>query len=311
MSLRLKFNASLLGVMLLGLGISGYLLDDLLKKNAREEVTHEAGLLMESALAIRAYTVEHVRPRLDKTVTDEFVATGVPAFAASETMTALKKKYPEYAYKEATLNPTNPKNLAEPWEAKIVEAFRQNPATPEISGVRITHTGPSLYVARPMQIKNGACLACHSQPEAAPASLVKTYGSSAGFGWQLNEVVGAQVVSVPMAVPLKRAQTTFYAAIGSLVALFLAMFVVLNLMLERLVIRPITRMSAAADAISMGKFDAARLDDSGTDEVGRLAQSFNRMSTSLGKAMQMLRAAPKAPPPAAPVQRPASRPAVK
>lgn len=304
MSLRLKFNLSLLVVMLLGLGISGYLLDGLLKKNAREEVTHEAGLLMESALAIRAYTVEHIRPRLEKQLTEEFLPQTVPAFAASETMTALKKKYPEYAYKEATLNPTNPRNLADPWEAKIVEAFRANPATGELSGVRMTHAGPSLYVARPIQIKNGACLACHSQPEAAPASLVKTYGNSAGFGWKLNEVIGAQVVSVPMAVPMKRAETTFYAALGALVGLFLAMFVILNLMLERLVIRPITRMSAAADAISMGKFDAARLDESGRDEVARLAQSFNRMSTSLAKAMQMLRA-PQRPPAPAPRRVPA------
>jgi protein-histidine pros-kinase len=49
-------------------------------------------------------------------------------------------------------------------------------------------------------------------------------------------------------------------------------------------------MSAAADAISGGKFDLAALDASGSDEVARLAQSFNRMTTSLQKAMQLLRA---------------------
>ncbi len=45
MSLRLKFNLSLLAVMLLGLGVSGFFLHDLLQKNAREEVLHEAGLM--------------------------------------------------------------------------------------------------------------------------------------------------------------------------------------------------------------------------------------------------------------------------
>jgi methyl-accepting chemotaxis protein len=290
MSLRLKFNLSLLAVMLLGLGVSGFFLHDLLQKNAREEVLHEAGLMMESALAIRAYTVDHVRPRLSKLPDDEFMPQTVPAFAATETLATLQKKYPEYGYKEATLNPTNPRDKAEAWEAKIVEGFRADGNLKESHGVRSTNFGPSLYVARPIKITNAACLACHSEPAAAPASMIRTYGDQAGFGWKLNEIVGAQVVSVPMAVPIQRARMTFYTSIGALVAIFFAMFVILNIMLDRLVIKPIVRMSAAADAISGGKFDLAELDVSGKDEVARLAQSFNRMTTSLAKAMQLLRA---------------------
>jgi len=298
MSLRLKFNLSLLAVMVLGLGVCGYFLHDLLQKNARDEVLHEAGLVMESALAIRAYTVDHVRPRLQKQLEEEFLPQTVPAFAATETLGALKKKYPEYSYKEATLNPTNPRDKAEDWEAKVVSAFRADDTLKETHGVRATNLGPSLYIARPIKITNGACLACHSEPAAAPASMIRTYGDQAGFGWQLNEIVGAQVVSVPMTVPIKRAQLTFYASLGGLVAIFFAMFVLLNVLLDRLVIKPIVRMAAAADAISVGKFDLGAIDASGTDEVAKLAQSFNRMTTSLAKAMQLLRGRPAAPAPA-------------
>jgi hypothetical protein len=39
--------------------------------------------------------------------------------------------------------------------------------------------------------------------------MIRTYGDQAGFGWKLNEIVGAQVVSVPMAVPMQRARVTF------------------------------------------------------------------------------------------------------
>jgi len=295
MSLRLKFNLSLLAVMALGLAVCGFFLRDLLQKNARDEVLHEAGLVMESALAIRAYTV--VRPRLQKQLEEEFLPQTVPAFAATETLATLKKKYPEYSYKEATLNPTNPRDKAEDWEAKVVEAFRGSGLT-ETHGVRATQFGQSLYIARPIKITNDACLACHSEPAAAPASMIRTYGDQAGFGWQLNEIVGAQVVSVPMTVPIKRAEVTFYASLGALVAIFLAMFVILNVLLDRLVIKPIVRMSAAADAISVGKFDLGEIDASGTDEVAKLAQSFNRMTTSLAKAMQLLRGRPAAPSPA-------------
>jgi protein-histidine pros-kinase len=306
MSLRLKFNLSLLAVMALGLAVSGYFLRDLAQKNARDEVLKEAGLMMESALAIRTYTVDQVRPRLQKQLEDEFMPQTVPAFAATETLSVMRKKYPEYSYKEATLNPTNPRDKAEDWEAKVVEAFRTDGGLKETSGVRATHLGPSLYIARPIKIGNGACLACHSEPSAAPASMIRTYGDQAGFGWKLNEIVGAQVVSVPMTVPLKRAQVTFYASLGALVAIFFAMFVILNVLLDRLVIKPIMKMSAAADAISVGKFDLAQIDASGTDEVARLAQSFNRMTTSLAKAMQLLRGRPAA---AAPSPTPPSAPA--
>ncbi len=299
MSLRLKFNVSLLAVMVLGLGVCGYFLHDLLQKNARDEVLHEAGLVMESALAIRAYTVDHVRPRLQKQLEEEFLPQTVPAFAATETLATLKKKYPEYSYKEATLNPTNPRDKAEDWEAKVVAAFRANDALKEAHGVRATNLGPSLYIARPIKITNAACLACHSEPTAAPASMIRAYGDQAGFGWQLNEIIGAQVVSVPMTVPIKRAEVTFYASLGALVAIFFVMFVLLNVLLDRLVIKPIVRMSAAADAISVGRFDLGEIDASGTDEVAKLAQSFNRMTTSLAKAMQLLRGRPAAPAPAA------------
>jgi len=65
MGLRLKFNLVLLVVFVLGLGVTAYISWTLLQKNAREEVVRNADLMMEAALAIRAYTVDQVRPQLD------------------------------------------------------------------------------------------------------------------------------------------------------------------------------------------------------------------------------------------------------
>ena len=53
MGLRLKFNLVLMAVFGLGLVASGYLSYTLLERNARDEVSHHAGLMMEAALAIR------------------------------------------------------------------------------------------------------------------------------------------------------------------------------------------------------------------------------------------------------------------
>ena len=287
MGLRIKFNLVLLVVFVVGLGATGYISYELLHRNAREEVLRNAGVMMEAALSMRGYTVAHVRPNLPYDA-DKFLPESVPAFAATEIMTLLRKKYPDFAYKEATINPTNPRNRAVEWETDIVYAFRHDPARAEISGVRETPTGRSLYLARPLQIKDSACLSCHTSAEKAPPAMVKIYGPSNGYGWKLNEVIGAQVVSVPMGLPIRNANRAFVTFISSLGVVFAVLFVVLNMMLTHLIVQPITNLSQAADQISKGKLAIAELPTKGKDEVAQLGQAFNRMRRSLEKAISLI-----------------------
>jgi methyl-accepting chemotaxis protein len=287
MGLRLKFNLVLFLVFVLGLAVSGWVSFDLLHKTAREEVLRSAGVMMEAALSMRTYTVSQVRDKLAQKE-GEFLPQSVPAFAATEIMNELRKKYPDYAYKEAALNPTNPRDRAVEWEADIVNDFRNNPEIPEISGTRMTPTGVSLFLARPFKIKDPACLACHTTAEIAPASMVKLYGTNNGFGWKLNEIIGAQVVSVPMAVPIQNANRAFYTFMASLTGVFVVLFIILNLMLSFMIVRPITVMSDAAERMSTGDLEIEEFDDSGRDEVSMLARSFNRMRRSLEKAISLI-----------------------
>jgi protein-histidine pros-kinase len=287
MGLRLKFNIVLVLVFGAGMAVSAWVSYELLQRNAKDEVLRNAGLMMEAALSIRGYTVSQVRPHLQ--VSDEtFLPQSVPAFAATETFKSLRKKYPEYSYKEAALNPTNPSNRAVEWETDVVNAFRNTASLTEYSGERMTATGPMLYLARPIQIKDPACLACHSVPSAAPASMIKLYGENNGFGWKHMEVIGAQVVSVPMDLPIRNANNAFKVFMGSLAAIFVVTFLVLNVMLSVMIVRPIRKMSAAADKISTGDFDVPEFSKSGKDEIARLGTSFNRMRRSLQKALKLI-----------------------
>ena len=288
MGLRLKFNLVLLVVFVLGLAVTGYVSHGLLQRNARDEVVRNAGLMMETALAIRGYTVEQVRPHLELQLMRVFLPQSVPAFAATETLGVLRKRHPDYVYKEATLNPTNPRNRATDWENDLVQEFRNRQGLTELVGERDTATGRALYIARPIQIQNGACLTCHSTPSAAPATMVQLYGSANGFGWKLGETVGAQIVSVPMSLPVRNAERTFYTFMASLVGVFAVLFVALNVMLSRLIIQPITRMAHAADRVSTGDFEIAEFGEAGKDEIALLGRAFNRMRRSLQKVMQMM-----------------------
>lgn len=287
MGLRLKFNLVLLAVFVIGLGATGYVSYDLLHKNARDEVLRNAGVMMEASLSMRHYTVTRVRPLLPYDA-DKFLPESVPAFAATEIMTLLRKKYPDFSYKEAALNPTNARNRAVEWEEDIINAFRADPARGEISGMRETATGRSLYLARPFQIKDPGCLACHTTPEMAPPAMVKIYGPNNGFGWKENEVIGAQIVSVPMGLPIRNANRAFVTFMTSLAVVFAALFVILNIMLSQLIIEPMTRLSEVAEQISKGKADVPELVTQGDDEVAQLGQAFNRMRRSLQKAISMI-----------------------
>jgi HAMP domain-containing protein len=288
MGIRFKFNLVLLAVFTAGLALTGWISYGLLQHNAKDEVVRNARLMLESALAIRGYTVKQVKPHLELQLMRVFLPQSVPAYAATETVNELRKSHPDYSYKEATLNPTNPRDRAVDWEADLVRDFRDHAETKELVGERDTPTGRALFIARPIKIVDPACLACHSVPQAAPASMIKLYGESNGFGWKWNEIVGAQIVSVPMALPIRNAERAFFAFMWSLAAVFLAAFVVLNLMLGWLIVRPIRRMSETADKVSTGDFSRAELPAQGKDEISVLAASFNRMRRSLQKAMQMI-----------------------
>jgi HAMP domain-containing protein len=288
MGLRLKFNLVMLLVFAVGMGVSAWVSHSLLDANAKQETLRSAGLMMESALSVRGYTVKQVKPLLEAQLSEAFPPQTVPAYAATEIFGALRVKYPDFTYKEAALNPTNPRDRAVEWESDLIQKFRADPAATELTGERETLTGRMLYLARPITINDAACLQCHSVPAAAPASMIRIYGPNNGFGWQLKETIGAQVVSVPMSVPLAHAQRTFNTFMLSLGGIFVAVFVVLNLMLTLLIIGPISRLSTVADRVSTGDFNEAEFPTGSGDEIGKLAASFNRMRRSLQKAIKLI-----------------------
>jgi len=288
MRLLLKFNLIFLVVFVAGVLGAGKVSHDLLQSNAKQEVLNHARLTMEKAIAVRAYTNDQIRPLLETQMKYTFLPQTVPAYSATEVLATLSKTFPDYTYKEATLNPTNPRDRAVDWEADIVNRFRTQADQKEFIGERESGTGRALYIARPLRITNAACLACHSTVEAAPRTVIDKYGPANGFGWQMNEVIGAQVVSVPMTVPLARAEQTFRVFMTSLVAIFVAIGIVLNLMLYLLVIRPVSALAKVANRVSLGEADVPEFATGGRDEIGTLAKSFARMRNSLDQAIKLI-----------------------
>ena len=276
-------------VFAIGVSTAGYIANIILQDNAKREVIEQASLMMEGALAVRNYTITQVKPLLADQLIHTFLPQSVPSYAATQNFNQLRKNQPDFIYKEATLNPTNPKDRAADWESDIIQQFRNKEDLTELIGERRTPTGRSLYLARPIQIKNPDCLVCHGAIENASEPMKLLYGEANGFGWKLNEVVGSQIVSVPLSVPLEHANHVFNVFILSLVSIFTVIFVLINVLLKIFVVRPVQRITKIADVLSKGGVADDDFNIKGNDDIAKLSQSFNRMKRSLEKAMDMLK----------------------
>jgi protein-histidine pros-kinase len=289
MRLLVKFSAIFTLVFALGVAIIGALTYRMLEEGAHTQVLAQAQLMMQAMSSVRKYTTVQLLPLLEQEEarTHTFLPQTVPGYAATENFVYLRAQFPDYSYKEATLNPTNPRDRAVDWEADIVTAFRNSPNLEKLSGERDSATGRSLFLAQPIRA-NAPCLRCHSTPDVAPPEMIARYGSSNGFGWKEGEIIAAQVISLPLSVPLEIARNEFRTVLIYLGLIFLGSLAVLNAVLYFTIAKPAARLSDMANRISLGDLDVPELPAKGGDEIADLAGSFNRMRRSLVTAMKML-----------------------
>jgi HAMP domain-containing protein len=289
MKLLLKFDLILVTLAAIGLLVVAFVTRNFLQQNARSQVLQQAELMMESASSVRLYTSDELKPLLigNPKYEQEFLPQTVPAYGATTTFAKLRAKFPEYTYREPALNPTNPQDRAVDWEADVIQHFRNHPGESGLVAERATPTGTALYLSHPI-VARPTCLQCHSDPAAAPASMIRKYGPNHGFGWQPNEIIAAQIVSVPTAVPVSIANKAFRSLMLSLTLTFAGLILAANVILMLLIIRPVRRLAHMANQVSTGQMEGAELPVRGNDEIAELTASFNRLFTSLAKAMRLL-----------------------
>lgn len=288
MGVKTKFNLALLVVFAVGFAAAWFYLEQQFIQAARNEVLQNARVMLSAANAVRGYTVREVRPLVERVDTGRFEPSTVPSYAAQTNFRAVQQENREFTYKEAALNPTNPTDRATDWETDFINTFRNNATMTEIIGERETPTGRVLTLARPITIRDEGCLTCHSTPDRAPRTMISQYGAQNGFGWRMNETVGAQLVSVPMELALRQATRNLHSAMAILAIVFVAAMIVLNLLLSMLVIKPVLNMASTATAVSLGQGDAPEFEVTGKDEIAELGRAFTRMRRSLDQAMKML-----------------------
>lgn len=285
-----KFNLFVIIIFIIGILLSGLTFWQALGHRAETEVSSKALVLMETVNAVRNYTQDRVNPLLQERIEteSEFTPEAIPTFAAREVFEYFRNNpdYARFIFKDAAPNPTNLRDLADEFETELVEEF-QSRGTTQKTGWREFYQGKVFYVARPFVMEKQRCLECHSTPSKAPQSLLATYGTENGFGWELNQIVAAQVVYVPAAEILKSVRRSFVTTLGILAATFVLIIFCLNFLLKRFVIWRIIKIARTAQAVSRGDMKAD-FEENSQDEIGLLVIAFNRMKYSVEVAMKLL-----------------------
>ena len=299
LKLGTKFSLILLAVFLVGIIGGGIVLNQVLEKKAEDEVTTQGIILLETMNSVRSYTSQQVNPLLQEELAEEeeFVSQSVPAFSARQVFENFRAKDNEsFEYKEATINPTNRANLADGFELEVVDAFKSDDGLTESTGFRTRNGERQFYIARPIKIGAESCLSCHGDPIEAPTSLLNTYGDQGGFHWEVGEIVGAQIIYVPAEDVFDNAQQSFITMIVIFLAVFAAMLVVLNIVMRPTIVNPIGILAGMARKLGDEEVSEAELDDfqmAGVtrrgDELGQLAQTFEKMAQQVYKREQNLR----------------------
>jgi methyl-accepting chemotaxis protein len=290
LALAHKLTLLLFVVFLCGISFSGIVLAKTLNYKTEREISSNASLLLLSLNSVRSYTSNEIIPILQANLgNDSFLPQTVPSYSSRKVFESFREnnqEYQDYLYKDAMLNPTNIRALADDFETKLINDFKHK-NTQETSGFRNLQGEKYFYIARPLKITDASCLRCHSTPDVAPKEMIRIYGNKNGMGWKLNQINGIQIVSVPTSEVFQRAKQSFVLIMGIVTMAFTIAIYMANFWLLRYVVRPIKRVVRVAEAVSTGDMDAD-FEKVSNDEVGSLVEAFTRMKLSLVIAIRRL-----------------------
>jgi methyl-accepting chemotaxis protein len=248
------------------------------------EAREKGKLLYNYIQTSRKFFVAQQRPLIVDLINDKerFYPEIMSSFAIQRMETDIFNNNTEgYEYKLATLNPIWSGNKANPDEEKIINSFKQNPDLEKKDGRILKEGNAYYYIAKPVTVYSKKCLRCHGDPALAPKDQQEIYGTTNGYHWKLDDTVGISIiyVSIAKAVANSKNNLLFLMAIG--LGSLLVTIGCIWLFLDRSIILPIIRFSAIAEDIGVGKNLDQPITVKSKDEIGALANSINRLQSSV------------------------------
>lgn len=159
-----------------------------------------------------------------------------------------------------------------PWEEHALRQVADNPDE-VASQVEGSGAAARLHVVTADRGSASACISCHNQHPESPKR-----------DFRQGDVMGGLVVSLPLAGEFALARSNALVLTSLLAAGFFVLLLLQWLLVNRKLVRDISQLEEAARKVSLGEMDAP-IPHRRTDEIGRLANAFERMRTSVREAM--------------------------
>lgn len=225
-----RFAITLIFIYIIFLPVISVITYFILKQSAINNAYDTARLYLTYFEATRHYVREELRPILLKEMPDRFVLEGMSgSYAARVISERVMQELPGYILRTASLkNPRNPKNLADEFEAGIINELITKRELKEWKGI-IEKDGYHYYVLAhlgpPIEKR---CLYCHGDPAIAPKELIQRYGKVAGFHMKEGDMANAVIAYIPFHIPLVIARDSAIIFAGIYTIFFAAIFWVIN-----------------------------------------------------------------------------------
>ncbi len=153
-----------------------------------QDTKQEAISILSTMNALRSYIENTQRPLIEKLKSEGKLDEN---FFSSKILSSsyitknvydilLANKKINYEYNLAAINPTNPSNKANAFEASILKKF-QNKELDKYFAIQNENGTNYFYIALPTSRNRESCLECHGIPSVAPKAMIKKYGDQNGF----------------------------------------------------------------------------------------------------------------------------------
>lgn len=289
MTLRLKLNLVLAAIIALALLAACLVVSRAADHARREAAVREAALMTAEADVAARYTLQDVAPIIALIDRDGalFVPQSAPFHAVEAQARMLGSMLPSYALRRVVLDPSGPVDHPSAWERAAIARLRDAPPDhAAFSEEHDDHDGHLMALVTPLRMTEGACATCYPSRQAAPLGVLDAFGANQGFDRKPGEIVGATIATVPIRSMPDAAGT----AVAWLAVIMLAVWGALAAVVEYVLLRPLERLAATADRISLGQSGVPEFETETMGDLGIVARAFNRLRRSMETAIAAIEA---------------------
>lgn len=187
----------------------------------------------------------------------QFINSGIDinestiGFLPAHASTLISDKFSEISkydisIKNVTNKPRNPNNIADDFELKAIEYFKNNPKI-ESKIEQTTENGKEVFHYVTPLIIDGYCMSCHGKKEDAPQFIQNRYNSA--YNYDLNDVLGVTSIKIPIEDIEKVAIKNFYKAAAFNWFIVLILLVIIYFSVEKLTTKEVKQKILLQDEV--------------------------------------------------------------